>query len=952
MIRPLFLILTVFFSIVSFGQGKNYWTAAKADTFTPDALFERSSTPSKYLLYSLDFERFKTALNSVTVSEDQLFQSDVILTLPLADGTFEDFQFADYAVMHPDLQKQYPEIRSFKGVSLQDKSKVIYTTVNIFGVHSMLHTAGKPIEYMDTYTKDLSTYVVYSRNDIENVNSFECHLSTDDVPEDSIQERSEQHRASSQVFRTYRIAISTTIEYSNFHRNAAGVSPSASDAVKRSAVLAAIVTSMTRINSVYNSELSIHLQLIPNNNILINITSDLFNNNNGYTLLGQNQTFIDSKIAWDAYDIGHVFSTGGGGVAILGSVCSGEKAQGVTGSGQPINDPFVIDYVAHEIGHQFGATHTFNGLGQSCTNSTRTIITAVEPGSGSTIMAYAGICNPVNVQYNSDAYFSMESLRQIESFVTGDGACSVDTAIVNTAPTIKPLKNYYIPKSTAFVLEGIATDLENDPLTYCWEQNNNNSSTQPPVSTSVLGPNFRSRMPVSSPKRYFPPLSDVVQNNLSPEYEVVPSVARSMSFKLTVRDNNSVRSQSDFASMGIQFVNVEPFVVQSPNSVVTWAAGSNQTVTWNHGSTVGGNVNCKFVDIYLSTNGGQSFDTLLASKVPNDGSEVVTVPNTIGSANRIMVKGNNHIFYDVSNTNFTIAAPNTATYSVRFSGKDGEQNINICNGANAVFPVIYEHVGNFSGTTTFAVTGNPAGTSVNLSQTSASSNSNVSVTVSNLSNLAVGVYPMQFTAMSGSTTKRINFYLEITSATFAPIQNQTPANNSTVLETNPILTWSADPTVSGFSYNIQVATDVNFATIVSNETVYTNSFLTNGLVDGQEYFWRVATKNEGGCLHSFTNPTKFLVQTLGVDSHDLKEVTFDVFPNPNQGVFTVALNHTNSNELKIAVYDLQGRNIYEQNTVANGTIKQEINISHASAGIYLIRVQDGNQQYVKKIVVK
>lgn len=950
--KPLLVIISILFSIVSFGQGKNYWTNSKASTFDSAELFDRSSSPTEYLLYTLDFQKFKNALNKIETPEDQLLESNAILTMPLANGTFEDFQFANYAVMHPDLQKKYPEIRSFKGVSIRDKSKVIYVSVNVFGIHSMLHTAGQPIEYMDTYTKDLSTYIVYSRNNIRNTKSFECHLKTDDVPEHEIHHRSTQERSSAQIFRTYKIAISTTIEYSAFHRAAANIPSTATDAVKRSAVLAAIVTTMTRINSVYNSELSIHLQLIPNNDVLINITSDSFNNTNGSALLGQNQTFIDSRIAWDAYDIGHVFSTGGGGVAILGSVCTWNKAQGVTGSSQPVNDPFVIDYVAHEMGHQFGATHTFNGLGSNCTQQTRSGQTAVEPGSGTTIMAYAGICHPVNVQNNSDAYFNIASLNQIENFVNGDGSCYVSSAIINTAPTIKSLKNYYIPKSTAFVLDGIATDLENDPLTYCWEQANNNSSTQPPVSTSTLGPNFRSRMPVTSSKRYFPSLADVVENNLMPDYEVIPSVARSMNFRLTVRDNNAVRSQSQYASMGIQFLNVDPFVVQSPNTNTTWQAGSNQTVTWNSSSTVGGSINCKFVDIYLSTNGGQSFDTLLASKVPNDGSEVITVPNVVGSLNRIMVKGNNHIFYDVSNVNFSIVSPATATFSVSFSGNEDEQNINKCIGTNAVFPVIYEHIGSFSGTTTFNVTGNPSGTTVSLSQTSANSNSNINVTVSNFSGLAAGIYPMQFRAVSGSTTKTINFYLEISSSSFATIQNQLPVNNATILSTNQALTWQADTTISGFSYNVQVATDANFNNIVRNEIVYSNMYFANDLIDGQEYFWRVATKNEGGCQNNFTTATRFLVQTLSNDSFEKPELSFEIYPNPNRGIFTTALSHITSNEVQIEVYDLQGRTIYNQKYVVNGVAKQEINISHAASGIYLVRVLDGAQQYVKKIIVK
>ncbi len=950
--KKVFLLFAVIIVNLSFGQNKNYWEVIKDDNISNENKFDRSVMPSVYHLYSLDFNRFKNELAKVNVSERDIMKSNVILSLPLADGSFEDFRFSDYAVMHPDLQKKYPDIRNYKAVSVNDNSKVVYLSVNIFGIHSITHIAGEAINYMDTYTRDLKSYIVYSRNHVVNLNPFQCHV--EDEGDDLHNDRNGfQTKSSNGIFRTYRLALSSTIEYSSYHWNAAGVPGSASVETKKAAVLAAMVISVTRINSVYNKDLAVHLQLIANNDTLINITSDNFSNNNGGAMLEQNQAFVDSKIAWGDYDIGHVYSTGGGGVAILQSVCSGYKAMGVTGSNQPVNDPFNIDYVAHEMGHQFGATHTFNGLGSNCTTGARTNSTAVEPGSGTTIMAYAGICSPVNVQFNSDAYFHAVSMNQISVFVNGFGDCSENEVVTNTPPSIKPLKNYTIPKSTPFILDAIAIDNENDSMTYCWEQTNNNISTQPPLSTNANGPNFRSRTPITSSKRYFPALSNVVQNDLSPAYEVVPSVARTMSFALTVRDNNTSDYQQTIRGNNIiTFANVGPFLVQSPNTNVTWTAGAGQTVTWDVAGTTANNINCNFVDIYLSTDGGQNFDTMLASKVPNDGSELVSLPNIPGTNNRIMVKGNNHIFYDISDENFSIQSPIFPTFAVKFNGIEGNQNINMCTGGQVIYPVVFEKVGAFIGTVNFSITGNPAGTTATLSQTSATGNGIVYVTISNTAGLAPGVYPMVLSGTSGTTTKSVNLYLEISSATFAVISNTAPADNTVISTTTPTLTWIADNTSTGFSYNVQIATDVNFSNIVEDSIVYTNNYTPSTLIENQDYFWRVAAKTESGCVNNYTTAFKFTTENLGVENITSDDFGFLVYPNPNIGIFNIEINNLQSDKVNICIYDVQGRVIYSKNYTANGDLKQEIDITHASAGIYLMSVEDGSNKSVKKIIIK
>ena len=481
--------------------------------------------------------------------------------------------------------------------------------------------------------------------------------------------------------------MACTVEYAAFHITAAGLG-SGTLAQKKAAVLSAMVITMARVNGVFENDMSFRMNLVANNDLIIFVDSDSFDNSNtANALLNQSQTVIDATIGSANYDIGHTVSTGGGGVAQLNSPCGSGKARGITGQGSPVGDPFDIDYVAHEMGHQWGGNHTQNN---ACNrNST----TAAEPGSASTIMGYAGICTP-NVQSNSDAYFHTVSINEMIAFIAGNGGtCAVATNNGNFAPIANAGIDYTIPKGTAFILKGTGSDANGDALTYCWEQTNNQTSTQPPTQTATTGPNFRSIAPSSSPNRFMPPLASVVANVLNPTWEVVPTVARTMNFALTIRDNRTPNGgQTKRDDMVLTVANVGPFLVTSPNTAVSIMGNVNQTITWDVAGTTANGINCANVDILLSTNGGLTFTTILLAGTPNDGSQVVTIPNSPGSTNRIMIAGSNHLFYDVSNTNFTItpfvadaippspptlAASGTTSFSTNLSWAGATDNIGV-----------------------------------------------------------------------------------------------------------------------------------------------------------------------------------------------------------------------------------------------------------------------------------
>jgi hypothetical protein len=319
--------------------------------------------------------------------------------------------------------------------------------------------------------------------------------------------------------RTYRLALAATGEYSIYH---GGTKP---------LVLSEMVIAMNRVNGVYEQDTAVRMVLIANNDLVIYLdgTTDPYTNNNGSTMLGQNQTTLDTVIGNANYDVGHVFSTGGGGVAQLRVPCvTGSKARGVTGLTNPIGDPFYIDYVAHEMGHQYGGNHTFNGNAGSCSGSNRNASTAYEPGSGTTIMAYAGICSPQNIQNNSDDHFHTHSIQEIVAYTTtGNGNnCPVITNTGNSAPTSEAgTGGFTIPINTPFILTGSGTDPNGgDVLSYNWEEYDLGPAGHPnsPVNNAPI---FRSFPSVPEPFRYFPRLSDIV-NNTQTLGEILPSYTR------------------------------------------------------------------------------------------------------------------------------------------------------------------------------------------------------------------------------------------------------------------------------------------------------------------------------------------------------------------------------------------------------------------------------------------
>lgn len=579
----------------------------------------------------------------------------IILALPDPNGVLQHFAVSESPIMEPGLAAIFPDIKTYVGQGIDDPSATLRADVTPQGFHAQVLSPDGHW-YIDPYCAgDNAHYTSYYKRDLKNTHAWHCL----GVERDAIQEQPPNNYysalTSGPTLRTYRVAVAATVEYSAFH---GGTVPLAQ---------AAIVTAINRVTGVYETELCIRLTLVANNSSIVYTTApDPYTNNNGSTMLTENQNNLTTVIGSANYDIGHVFSTASGGVAGLGVVCSASnKARGTTGTSSPTGDPFYIDYVAHEMGHQFGGDHAFDGINGSCSASNRNDSTAYEPGSGTTIMNYAGICGADNLQPNSDAYFNWISLQEIRNYVTSGtgGTCGTATSTGNGAPSVSAVgvSGVTIPKGTPFTLTATGTDPNSDPLTYCWEERNLGAGASGvALSTADNGsmPLTRSFNPTTSPVRTVPQLSKILAGT-SDNSEKLPNLARAAySWTVTARDNRAAAGGVERADVSFAVnATAGPFTVTSPSSATSWAAGSTQTVTWNVAGTTANGINTASVNVLLSTDGGQTFPITLASVVPNNGSATFVVPNNQTTTGRIKVAPVGNIYFNIAPGTVTITPP-------------------------------------------------------------------------------------------------------------------------------------------------------------------------------------------------------------------------------------------------------------------------------------------------------
>ena len=845
-----------------------YWEKIK-NTPSEKTSILKNFDKNKYQLFSLNLDNFKILLADVPSRKNIGSSPMVVINFPDKKGNMEQFQVSETSTLAPEIAIKYPNIKTYIGFSLDNPGGRIRFSVTPQGLKTMSTYPNKPALFTVPLNKgDESLYITYDRSmRIDSKKDFECLTENENVP---IKEIISLNRdANDQILRTLRIAISTTGEYTNFWDDGDDTNGDAQEDA-----LAALVSTLNRTNEVFEVDMAITFQLVTGTEIIYPTSST-----DPYTgsFNSQLQSTLTSEVGESNYDIGHLFNYGGnnGNAGCIGCVCvDGQKGSGFSShsftdndGGPNMDDFFDIDYVPHEIGHQMGGNHTFSQSNEG---------TGVnyEPGSGTTIMGYAGITGANDVQDHSDPYFHYGTINQVLNNLD-TRTCWTSSEITNNPPVADAGDDYTIPQGTAFKLVGSASDSdEEDVLTYTWEQVDSGTTTSSNFGpTKTSGAVWRSRPPSSNPIRYMPVRSRVLSGELTEanpqetedntSWETVSTVGRALNFALTVRDRSETNGVGQFPQSDFDFMTVTvdgdsgPFAVTSQTTNETWNVGESQIVTWDVAGTDTGSVNTSTVNIYLSTDGGLTFPFLAASNVANDGSHTFSVPPADGDSDqlRVMVEGNDNIFYAINSTNFTLQES-------EFAMTVEEPSVTVCSPNDVIYNFTYNTFLGFTGTTSFSTEGLPSGLSATFSSNTASTDGEgIELVISNIGVLNEGTYNFQITGTSGAIVKSTDVDFSVFSNILEIPVLTSPSMNITGVGLSPVFSWEEISNTS--SYDIEIATDQQFSSVLFSENISTNSFSGASLEESTVYYWRVKAKNTCG-EGDFSEISSFTTQNCSV----------------------------------------------------------------------------------------
>lgn len=863
--------------------------------------------------YILDVDQLKSHLKTTPKSETGLVvASTVTLDIPMLDGSFEKYSIYETSNMAPELAAKFPEIKSYRGKSLNKSNKTLSFGLSPKGIKMILFSQDEKPVVIEPASKDGSVYLVSPAvpDLLPENDKLNCHLEDDNTS--SMRNPSfVTDNTDDRKFRIFRLAVTVDGEFSAYHGGTVANS------------LAAANDLMSYINPVYERDLSIHMNMIANTDTVmyLDATTDPYTHTGqlgpllGNSLNSQTQATLTQNIGEGNYDIGILFTnqTGGGNAGEIASVCVDGGATKnppplfgykiVLGKGSayagPVNGTGPQGYIysmviAHEMGHQYGANHTFSRSEAVNSGASR------EPGSGTTIMGYPGVTGTYDVLDKHSDQFLHYSISQINNYIKTT-SCATITNIPNNPPIVNAGNDYTIPKGTAFKLTATASDPDNNSLTYSWEEANIIPESMTyytfPDRMSAVTPNFRVYPPISNPTRYLPPLEEVLNGSLYNTWNMVSDVARSMKFISLVRDNAIGGGQTATDEMTVNIdAAAGPLKITSVSLNQNYPSGSSHLLQWDVNGTNAAPINTQSVNILISTDGGNTFTTLV-SNTANDGQESITIPTTPSPKAYIIVESIGNIYYAASPA---FAIDHTVSLNCTQYPADG----------------------------TFAIT------------PSAEANFDINVPVTNTIEDINLLMDVSYTDMANLTftlkapTDQQNHWLwykncpgiSVLKATFDQ-EGQSLSMNCNNLNATP--NARVEPIRLDLSryygQNPNGNWNIRAVDIVTNSTA-------SGTVNSAaiELCTRVATA---------TN--------LSVNDTKLDKDDFQIYPNPSNGRFNILMK--NNTPVTIQVFDVSGRLVHTQNDVNNET---KIDLASFAKGNYVVVMERGSQKVTKKIIIK
>lgn len=822
-------------------------------------LAPRAHQPERYTTWQLDFKELKQHLLSAPHESSAARRGACLVEIPVHEGQTEVFSMWATDIMAPELQAKFPDIRTYSGESQSTPGKLVRMTLSSArGLHVMIARPDMGIDYIEPYLwGQTAFYMQFDRQALSSQKPPDftaTDLTPAALPTDKTNPAAESRGSLAPVvLRTLRFTVSTTTEFDEDHGGT------------KESVMAAVVDYTNRTNVAYERDCAMRLQLVGSNDkLVVNPQNPFTPTDDNGAMAGKNRLYTNTLVGANNYDIGHVLRRGGGGVALgLGIACTVGKAGGCSaGSGGPDYGDSFVGVIGQETGHQLNAGHTWNFCGEG--NSQRSGNSAYEPGSGSTIMSYAGACSPNNVVGTFDLYYHAGSIQEIRTFADEAG-CGAATTTTNSTPvaSLDYRDGFYIPIKTPFELKGTATDADgSDVLTYSWEEMDlgPESPIAAPTGNAAI---FRTFPAVTNNNRYFPTLNAILSGLNGGPAETLPAYTRDLTFRFTVRDNHPGAGGVHWQNMAFKaFEGAGPFMVTLPNATLTytWQIGEYERVTWDVANTHKAPVNCEKVNILLSTDGGKTFPIVLAAETPNDGSQYVLVPKINGAgfsgAARVKIESVGNVFFDISNRNFTIRNATEPTYTLSLSN----ENADICLPAVFVSDIAAAGTLGFSDAATLSLTGDlPTGATATISNTTLAPGGTAQLTIdlTKVTQKVSTTVTLRAALPNGTIIER-PIMLQTRTNDFSALQAKTPTDGATGEKLTQVLRWQT--AADAESYEVQLATTPTFTPadiIASKSSIKTDSFLIPVFLQkGKAYFWRIRPTNTCG-TGQWTDPAFF-----------------------------------------------------------------------------------------------